>query len=435
MKFLLILSTLLLAGWTMARQPHSVDSLVDRDSYEGFKVFSVVLTSGQRSLLENLKSLVPVDTWKDVHLITPKHSKMIPMYKSDFMVSLENSQFVSQYLQSHSIQHEIVIPNVQSLIDTRKEASRLHQAERQAKGLKAIDWEDYYRLAEVYEWLDDIANQNDDISSVSTIGQSTEGRDIKMIKISQPGSPANKSSILIDGTFHAREWISPAIVTWMINDLLTNRDANVDVLNRFDFYIIPFINPDGYEYAHTSSRMWRKTRSQHDDSSCFGVDPNRNSDFHFGGGGTSGDHCSDIYRGPSAFSEPETAAFRDVVNSNLGNWHAYFTVHCCGLMWLTPWSWTYDHPPDTVELVEFGRVGAAAISSIHGTEFDVGESSEVYGITAGSSDDWAHGVANIKFSQTIEVDDGANGFETPTEEIIPIAIETWEGIKASSLSA
>jgi len=32
---------------------------------------------------------------------------------------------------------------------------------------------------------------------------------------------------------------------------------------------------------------------------CYGVDTNRNWDFHWGEGGTSPDTCSDIYRGSS----------------------------------------------------------------------------------------------------------------------------------------
>jgi carboxypeptidase A2 len=436
MKLFLSLAILLCAGLAHSLPTRSVDSLVDRDNYEGFQAISVTLTTDQRVLLKKLSSHIPIDTWKEPQLVGPRGSKMAPLYRSDFMVDKVDIPAVTHFLESHNIKYKILINNVQSLVTREKEAGLRHRAERAAAGVKAIDWKAYYRVDEHYDWLKEVVAANSDIATVENAGTSTEGRQILVVKISQAGSPANKRSVFIDGAFHAREWISPAIVTWMINDLLTNRAANKDVLDAFDFYIIPFINPDGYEYSHESSRMWRKTRSDHNSAAgCYGVDPNRNSDFHFGGGGTSNDKCSDIYRGPSAFSEPETAALRDVINGNLGNWHAYFTIHSYGLMWLTPWSWTYDHPPDTDDLVAFGLAGADAISAIHGTNYDVGESSEVYGITAGSSDDWAHGVADVKYSQTIEVDNGSNGFQTPASKIISIAEETWEGIKASCLSA
>lgn len=53
------------------------------------------------------------------------------------------------------------------------------------------------------------------------------------------------------------------------------------VLAKYDFYILPIFNPDGYEYTHTENRMWRKTRSP--GKRCVGADPNRNWDTHFGG--------------------------------------------------------------------------------------------------------------------------------------------------------
>lgn len=39
-------------------------------------------------------------------------------------------------------------------------------------------------------------------------------------------------------------------------------------------YILPVLNPDGYEYTHTHDRMWRKNRAQYGE--CIGVDLNRN---------------------------------------------------------------------------------------------------------------------------------------------------------------
>ena len=32
------------------------------------------------------------------------------------------------------------------------------------------------------------------------------------------------------------------------------------LLQKYDFYIIPVLNPDGYEYTWNGNRMWRKNR-------------------------------------------------------------------------------------------------------------------------------------------------------------------------------
>jgi len=44
---------------------------------------------------------------------------------------------------------------------------------------------------------------------------------------------------------HAREWISPATATFIINELVRNSAVNVDILEKFNFYILPMANPDG----------------------------------------------------------------------------------------------------------------------------------------------------------------------------------------------
>lgn len=74
---------------------------------------------------------------------------------------------------------------------------------------------------------------------------------------------------------HAREWISGATSTYILNELLTSTDpAVIDIAENFDWYIFPVTNPDGYAFTHSSDRMWRKTRTPY--STCFGADPNRN---------------------------------------------------------------------------------------------------------------------------------------------------------------
>lgn len=47
---------------------------------------------------------------------------------------------------------------------------------------------------------------------------------------------------------------------------------------------------------------------------------------------------------------------------------------------------------------------------------------------AGGSDDWAKGVAGVKYSYTIELRDTGNyGFLLPASQIIPTGEETFEG--------
>lgn len=45
---------------------------------------------------------------------------------------------------------------------------------------------------------------------------------------------------------HAREWIAPAVGTYVINELLNGNDTEVaKILDDFDIYAVPALNPDG----------------------------------------------------------------------------------------------------------------------------------------------------------------------------------------------
>lgn len=51
---------------------------------------------------------------------------------------------------------------------------------------------------------------------------------------------------------HAREWISPATVTYIMSELIENNAAHTELTDKLDWYFVPVVNPDGYEYSHTT---------------------------------------------------------------------------------------------------------------------------------------------------------------------------------------
>ena len=83
-------------------------------------------------------------------------------------------------------------------------------------------------------------------------------------------------------------------------------------------------------YTWTTDRLWRKNRRKTGSNNsflhslrtrfaserCNGVDLNRNWDSNFGGVGSSLNPCSELYAGPSAFSEPETSALARLLWDN-----------------------------------------------------------------------------------------------------------------------
>uniref|UniRef100_A0A2A4J0Y5 Peptidase M14 domain-containing protein n=1 Tax=Heliothis virescens TaxID=7102 RepID=A0A2A4J0Y5_HELVI len=170
------------------------------------------------------------------------------------------------FLEAQGIDFVITLPNIQELIDKEKKKRYTRN------NVKSMEWDDYYTLEDIYDWLDDLAKVFPDIVSIIEGGTSHEGRVIKGVKISHgPG----RRAVFIESGIHAREWIAPATANYVINELLYSDDEETQAAAReFDWYIFPVTNPDGYIWTHVGYRLWRKNRRQFGNE--YGVDLNRN---------------------------------------------------------------------------------------------------------------------------------------------------------------
>lgn len=103
---------------------------------------------------------------------------------------------------------------------------------------------------------------------------------------------------------------------------MTSQDPVVrDLAENINWFILPVLNVDGFEYTHKSDRMWRKNRKP-SSSLCVGTDLNRNFDYLWFTGGASNNPCSDTYAGSNSFSEPETEG----INDFFGNVTEFYNV-------------------------------------------------------------------------------------------------------------
>lgn len=123
----------------------------------------------------------------------------------------------------------------------------------------------------------------------------------------------NSIKFLLQIGIHAREWIASATVLYIINELVENRDNLDKEILDIDFYIIPLMNPDGYEYSHEQERLWRKNRRRSFGSFCVGTDLNRNWAYEWGGQGAGKYQCQEIYAGSGPLSEPETKSVANFI--------------------------------------------------------------------------------------------------------------------------
>ncbi len=78
----------------------------------------------------------------------------------------------------------------------------------------------------------------------------------------------------------------------LITEYSNGTEEFQSLVENLDWYIMPFMNPDGYVYSRKTENMWRKSRSGpfqncDEDREPFGVDINRNWDDNWGGEGMS----------------------------------------------------------------------------------------------------------------------------------------------------
>jgi len=365
-------------------------------------------TKDQVEFLASLQEEEELEFWTPPSLHRPVDIMTVP--------GLEQRMF--EMLSAEEIECETFIDNVESIIEEEK--TTLREQKLAADGnFSLVTYHDY---PEIMEHLDDLAAEFDHVET-EVIGQSWEGRDLKILKICQGGC-GNKPAIWIDGGIHAREWISTATALWTLHTVLQDEM----MMDKLDWFFHPVVNPDGVQFTHEHTRLWRKTRSYHNSAlACKGVDANRNYGFHWNEGGSSGDKCYDTYHGPEAFSEPETAAIRDFVLAQEGRVKYFNNMHSFSQLVLLSYGHTTTPPDNYLDFFKVADAGVDALQAVNGTQYTVGCIPCLLYVASGGASDWALGVAHVPYSYSMELrDTGRYGFLLPPRFIEPVGLETWE---------
>lgn len=237
-----------------------------------------------------------------------------------------------------------------------------------------------------------------------------QGRSIYYLVISNtPGTiDTDKPQILYDALHHAREPNSVSQLLFYMWYLLENYGQDDEVTFLVDnttMFFLPMVNPDGYVHNEWTNPngggLWRKNRYPNAAGDTVGVDLNRNYGYFwaYDDQGSSDDEMSQTYRGPSAFSEPETQAVRKLCNDN--NFLIGLNYHTFGNLLIHPWG--YEDGP-TAEDTLFKSLGRVMIAE---NDYLLGTGTETVGYTVnGDSDDWMYGEEDEKnkiYSMTPEV--------------------------------
>lgn len=162
-------------------------------------------------------------------------------------------------------------------------------------------------------------------TDASPTNQTTiEGRTVYYVRISDNPSidEAGEPETLYQSLIHSREAatvMNQLFFMWYLLENYATDDAIKNLINNQALYFIPVYNPDGFVYNETVAPNGgggqRKNRNTSAPGSCGtyleGIDLNRNSQFYWNNGGSSGNSCNQTYRGTTYFSEPETQIMRD----------------------------------------------------------------------------------------------------------------------------
>jgi len=378
------------------------------EDLSGWKVVRATISKG-----EDLRLLQgwDLDVWS--------HESNLILGENDIRVNA--AHLVS--LAKMNIDYRVWIEDVEEML-TQSAKSYVNET--------AADWfASYHKYEDFTAYLDNVTASYPNLVKKTNVGQSIQGRNIDAVTITGTAT-GSKKKILFTGGQHAREWIGPHTVAYIITQLVSlyASDPSVKaILDQIQFYIIPIVNPDGYAYTWTgsSARLWRKNRRANT-GGTYGVDLNRNWDDHWGGDGSSGTPSSDTYRGTAAFSEPETKVTSVYILQN-GPFSGYIDFHSYSQLVLRPYGWTRTLPTNSATQKAVGDQISKVILGVNGKSYTSEPSNQLY-LTSGSSDDWAYSKAGVPLSYTIELrDTGTYGFELPANQIIPTGQEIWAAVK------
>ncbi len=273
----------------------------------------------------------------------------------------------------------------------------------------------YFTYQEMLDILDQMAQDYPHIvkakQPITSAYTTHEGRPVYWLKISDnPNQNEAEPEVLYTALHHAREPNSLSQMIFYLWYLLEHYETNPEVkylVDNSEMYFVPCLNPDGYVYNETTNPggggMWRKNRRDNGNG-IFGVDLNRNYGYEWGfdDNGSSPSPNSATYRGPSAFSEPETQMIRDFCLAR--NFQIALNYHTFGNLLIYPWGYvdgaTVDHPTFS----SFGPFMARENNFLNGF------GTQTVGYTVnGDSDDWMYGEQTSKgkiYAMTPEVGPG-----------------------------
>ncbi|KAH8826321.1 carboxypeptidase A2 [Flagelloscypha sp. PMI_526] len=341
------------------------------------KVLRVPVTSS--ASIEKYRALFKefaLSTWKDAPRENSSIDVLVPeKHIADVQSKVEDIRDEFQIVQDVIVMHEDLGESIK--VETNEMFTRTRAAPPTNKSWfrKYHIWEDHMA------WLYSMASKFPNNSRVIVAGQSLEERNISALHVYGSAGPDRKPAIVYHSTVHAREWITTKYIAFQLLSGATNNTK--ELLDKFELYMFPFANPDGFVHTTTIERLHRKNmhpapKNSESLEECIGVDINRNwphSSWNQSYG-ASPDACYETYKGLFANSEPETQVLEswlmDKASKPPGvisylDWHSY------NQQTMFPYGYAcIMEAPDYTELLGLAQGFSTALKAIHNTTFESG---------------------------------------------------------------
>jgi len=271
-----------------------------------------------------------------------------------------------------------------------------------------------------------VANDVNDVVSdkIDTLGLSYQGRPIWGLKLGKTVvGEDTRPAVFYNALTHAREPEGMQALFYFVDDLLSKYGTDAFATSLLDhrvIYIVPLVNPDGYQINVNTYNSSRGTTFGFQRKNAHEVDLNRNYGFKWGvdNVGSSPAPLAETYRGNGPFSEPETQVQRDVVKALKPKTGLSF--HTYSDLMLFPWGYTTIHTLDDDAFREW--TDAASL----GDGYQTGQAIPVLYAVNGEFNDWTYGDTLAKpraFTWTPEVGNPNDDFYPPPSRIVPLAVE------------
>ena len=241
----------------------------------------------------------------------------------------------------------------------------------------------YMSYDESLTFLYEMEKKYPDLIKIEKIGTTYEERDIVLAKISKNVERADeKPAMLFTGSIHAREWIGHELALKFISHMAENQDIDPELeksLTQSTMYMVPCLNPDGYEYSRKHFSFWRKNRRLNHDGT-YGVDLNRNFSIGFV---KQSNTSSNVYGGEEPFSEAETSAIKDFVDAH-ENITIAFDYHSQGNVFFPAHKFMHEAEIDGTDMNVLCANMNAEFAKVTGRKYGIHRGKPPAGLISGS---------------------------------------------------